>query len=364
MNDIKITREKINSIDKEMASLFEERMLLAKDVAEYKKEHGLPILDADRENAVIEKNVSYLNDAEYSSYYHDFIKGVMDISKNYQYKLLKGMKVGYAGVPGAYAHIAARKAFPTAELVSYPSFQSAYDSVNKGECDVVVLPFENSYAGEVGTVMDLMFSGNLYVNDVIDLSIIHNLLVKKSVDLGKIDTVASHAQALSQCRDYIEKHGLKTIEYPNTAIAAKSISESKEDNVAVIASDDVAELYNLEVKAHSINDALTNTTRFAIMSKFRAPSKGTKANDHFIIMYTVPNKAGALASSLNLIGAHGFNMRTLKSRPMKELMWSYYFFVELDGNIDSSEAKDMISQLNSICDKVKVLGSYSSRVEK
>ena len=166
MSDLNETRKKINNIDKQMAQLFVERMQASKDVAIYKMEHGLPIYDRIREEEVINKNSSLVEDSNIRKYYVNFLKDLMNVSKQYQSELISGLKVGYSGVEGAFGHIAAIKMFNNAQYLSYPDFETAYASCENGECDIVVLPTENSYAGDVGAVMDLIFSGSLFINQM------------------------------------------------------------------------------------------------------------------------------------------------------------------------------------------------------
>ena len=174
--DLQESREVIRQVDEEMAKLFVKRMEAVRSVAAYKKERGLPIEDKEQEARVIKGRSALVEDPELRSFYVNFLQDTMDVSKRWQHYLMKGLKVAYSGVEGAFAHIAAGRIFPDGELASYPSFESAYEAVEKGECDVAVLPIENSFAGEVGQVLDLMFSGDLYVNGVYDLSINQNLL--------------------------------------------------------------------------------------------------------------------------------------------------------------------------------------------
>jgi len=365
MNELDIKRKEINEIDKEIASLFERRMNCSKEVAEYKIKHSIPILDSTREQEVIKRNSEYIKDEVIKEYYINFIKSTMDISKNYQSRIINGMKVAYSGVEGAFAHIAAMRMFPNANYISYPSFTAAYEATVNGECDTCVLPLENSYAGEVGLVMDLVFSGSLYINQVIELEVVHNLLAKKGTELKDIKTVVSHQQAISQCLEYITKKDLKSIEAPNTAVAAKMVAESDDKSIAAIASIDTANLYGLEVLESNINSNYNNTTRFGAFSRcLNTENQTGKMGQHFILVFTVKNEAGALAKTLNIIGSHGFNMRNLRSRPMKELIWNYYFYVELDGNINSNEGKEMLRALNIFCDKLKLVGIYTHKVEK
>lgn len=362
---LKDIRNKINLIDKEMAKLFEERMKLSHEVAIFKIKNGLAIEDKVRENQLIKQNSSYIESDEIKEYYIDFLNDLMTTSKKYQKRIVQGMNVAYCGVEGAFAHIASKKVFDSQNLVSYPSFNQAYQAVVDGKADACLLPIENSFAGDVGEVLDLIFSGPLYINNVIDVEITHNLLAKKGTNIKNIKKVISHPQALSQCNSYILEKGFEKVESSNTAIAAYELSQSDDDSVAVIASKEVASLYDLEILQANINESRNNTTRFAVFSKVLNKRKViNKMGEHFILVFTVLNEAGALAKTLNIIGAHNFNMRTLRSRPMKELLWNYYFFVEADGDINSSDGQDMIKELSSVCDRLKVVGTYYSYIEK
>ncbi len=355
MSLLEDAREKINRADKEMARLFLERMRAVETVFEHKKKYGLPIFDKDREQEVIAKNSDYIEDEVICSYYVDFIKNVMELSKNYQYRLQEGLKIAYCGVEGAFAQIAANKIFPDGQMIPHRDFKSAYKDVEDGKCDVAVLPIENSYAGEVGGVIDLMFSGSLYVNGVYQLEIVQNLLGVCGAKLSDIKTVISHPQALSQCGEYINEHSLNVIEASNTAAAGKYVFETNDKSIAAIASLDTARLYNLNVLDHDINKSNSNTTRFAVLSKSK--HKGD-SNNNSILMFTVSNEAGALVKAIDIIGKHKFNMTALRSRPMKEQSWQYYFYVELDANVDTPNGEKMIEELKKYCDKLKVLGTF------
>jgi chorismate mutase/prephenate dehydratase len=166
MTELEKARQTINDVDKQMAELFVRRMQAARAVAEYKREHGLQVFDAAREAEVIKRNSQMIEDETLKSYYVEFLQNNMEVSKNYQHRILEGMRVAFSGVEGAFANIAANKVFPDAIAMPYPDFKSAYESVVKGECDAVILPIENSYNGDVGQVMDLAFFGSLYINGV------------------------------------------------------------------------------------------------------------------------------------------------------------------------------------------------------
>ena len=176
MDLLKEARQEINEVDKEMAKLFLRRMKAVEDVFLYKKEQGLPILDKKREEQLIQNNSKFVEDELLKSYYIDFLNDLMTVSKNYQYRLQNGLKVAFSGVEGAFAHIAAKRIFTSAEIKPYSDFMAAYNSVLTGESDLVVLPIENSFAGEVGQTLDLIFSGNLYINGIYELPIHQNLL--------------------------------------------------------------------------------------------------------------------------------------------------------------------------------------------
>ena len=360
MNDLENARQIINEVDKEMAGLFIKRMEAVKTVAEYKRLHGTQVTDNAREAEVIRRNSALVEDEDLKSYYISFLQHNMDISKNFQHKLLEGMRVAFSGVEGAFANIAACKVFPDAVAVPYPDFKSAYDSVVNGESDCVILPIENSFNGDVGQVMDLAFFGSLYINGVYDIGVVQNLLAIKGTTMDQVKSVISHSQALGQCADYIKKHGFETQEAVNTAVAAKQVAEMGRHDIAAIASDEAAEKYGLKKLEAHINSSGSNTTRFAVFS--RTAKSPSKADNHFIMLFTVTNEAGSLGKAISIIGENGFNLRALKSRPTKELIWNYYFFVEGEGNINSPEGMKMLSELKSKCSELRVIGSFEKEI--
>lgn len=361
MDDLKDSREQIAAIDKEMIALFEKRMNVAADIAAYKKAHGMSIKDESREEFLIRRNSELITDSTIKEYYVAFQKNLMDLSCNYQARLNHGMNICYSGVEGAFAYMAAKQMFPEATLKAYNSFEEAYEAVERGEQDCAILPIENSYAGEVGNVMDLMYNGNLYVNQVLDIDIIQNLIAIDGASLSTIKKVVSHPQALSQCDSYIKSHNLETEVYSNTAMAAKYVKELNDPTVAAIASDETAKLYGLNILDSAINSQRSNTTRFASFSRAQNRPVGSakRGNEHFILVFTVKNEAGALAQTLNIIGAHNFNMKNLRSRPMKNLMWNYFFYIEGEGNINTPDGKDMLTELGAICANLKLVGTYN-----
>lgn len=274
------------------------------------------------------------------------------------------LKVAYCGIEGAFANIAAKKIFPAATLVSYSGFEEAYEAVENGECDKAVIPIENSFAGEVAQVTDLMFAGTLYIEDLYSLTVHQNLLGVQTSSLEKIKTVVSHPQALDQCRKFIKTHCLKTITCVNTAVAAKQVAESNDESVAAIGSAETAPIYNLKILAENINENSLNTTKFAVFSRTQekhiTPNcPGQEIATVFILMFVVKNEPGALVKVLNVISDYGYNMRVVRSRPLKQSPWEYFFYVEAEGSMHpaDSSSDDFMKELSDECEIVKVLGA-------
>lgn len=366
MNELENARKTINDIDAELARLFEQRMGACRSIAAYKKAAGLPVRDTAREKSLIEKNCGLIQDPEIGSYYIQFLKNVIDLSCQFQTKLISGLRVSYSGVEGAFAYIAAKEMFPGAQLIACPDFAAAYRAVEDGEADCAVLPIENSYAGEVGVVMDLIFSGSLYVNRVIDVPVRHCLLGNPDATEQSVKTAVSHPQALDQCAEFLRAKDLGRESYANTALAAQYVKESGRTDLAAIASAETAEIFGLKILDRDIHDNKNNTTRFAAFSRVSSQNtpRGKSETESFILMFTVRNEAGALAQALDIIGAHGFNMRSLRSRPMKALQWSYYFYIEAEGNIHDENGKNMLRELSAMCDKLRLAGSYYAETLK
>ena len=359
-NLLEEARKIINDVDTQMAELFVKRMRAAEMVYAHKKKMGLPILDQARERAVIERNTKRIEDEVLKGYYIDYLKNVMSISRAYQYRMQNGLKVAYSGVEGAFAHIAAGRIFPESQRISCRDFKAAYESVVNGENDVAVLPIENSYAGEVGQTIDLIFSGSLFINGIYELEIHQNLLGVPGSSVEDIKKVISHPQALSQCHDYIKSRALETEEANNTAVAARQVALAKDKHIGAIASVETAEIYGLTVLQQNINKSSENTTRFAVLSRVQANSPSL-ANS--VLMFTVKHEAGSLANAISIIGKFGYNMTALRSRPLRKHSWQYYFYIEIDGSTDTAEGKQMLEELNKVCDQLKVVGTFAPHTE-
>ena len=229
--------------------------------------------------------------------------------------------------------------------------------MENGECDLAVLPIENSSAGEVGTVVDMIFGGTLYINGIYNLEINQNLLAVHGAKREDIKTVISHRQAINQSIDYIREKGFKIQEATNTAIAAKTVADANDVTQAAIASAETAKLYGLEIIDRRINGSNVNTTRFAVLSKV----KSTEENKNTVLLFAVSDSAGALAKAINVIGKYNYNMISLRSRPIKEHPWKYYFYVELDKNVETEIGAIMLTELKGCCEFLKVAGTFSEK---
>ena len=360
-NRLAQAREMIRKADREMADLFLKRMEAVREIAAYKRERGLPILDAGQEQTVIRRSQEWISAPEMQDLYVSFLRGVMDVSKTYQRRLMEGVRVAYSGVEGAFAHIAVRRIFPEAAPVSCLDFQSAYEAVERGECDLCVLPVENSYAGEVGQVTDLLFTGSLHVTGMYSIPVVQNLVGLPGSTPEQIRKVISHPQALSQCAAYLRRKGFETEQASNTARAAQSVAQRGEPTLAAIAARETAGLYGLSILAEHINESNLNETRFAVFSRAENRELPAKAAG-FLLMFTVHHTAGSLAGAVSVIGRHGFNMRVLRSRPMKDLPWNYYFFAEIEGDDRSEEGRGMLRELERHCAYLKVAGRFGPEV--
>ena len=356
-SDIAEARKNIDRIDREMAELFAERMQAAAVVAAYKEKHGLPVEDKAREAEMIARNTERLPPA-YRPYYRNFLVGTITESKRYQRLLVSGLRVAYSGVEGAFAHVATMRIFgEPGEKVACPDFATAYRSVESGACHCAVLPIENSYAGDVGQVMDLAWRGSLTISGIYDLPLSQCLLAKPGVTLAEVREVVSHPQALAQCQPYLRRQGWIQTTAVNTAVAARTVAAGERREVAVIAARETADLYGLQVLENDINEQKSNTTRFAVFSPAACEIK--PSDNHFVLLFSCKNQPGALGDAISVISRHDYNLKCLKSHPTGVENWAYYFYAEGEGNLGTEAGQTMRRELERVCNSVRVLGSFS-----
>lgn len=348
-------RIEIDDVDKQMAKLFERRMKAVEDVIKYKIENNKPIFDACREKNVIAKNVARIENDVYKPYYEEYINQMMRISKEYQRTFVEKRKVAYQGSIGAFSQIAATKLFENDDLCSYHSFEDVFKAVDDGEVSYGVIPFENSYTGEVGETLDLLYKyPNVYIEAMYDLKVNQNLLGIKGSKLEDIKEVYSHGQALSQCSLFLKGLQATRIPYLNTALAAKYVSEQGDKSKAAIASIETAKVYDLEVLEANIADSINNTTRFMVIQKSLK-----KQGNRFSLLFSVDHKAGSLADIMEVFKKEGFNLENIKSRSTKSGSWQYYFYVELVGNLADTSSERLIELLKEKVHNLRIIGTYT-----
>lgn len=269
-------------------------------------------------------------------------------------KLNKKIIVAYPGIKGAFSHLAGVNAFPDGEMISFPTFEDVARAVKENKANYGIIPFENSFTGEVGEVSGLLRKFDIYVNGTLDLKIEQNLLGVKGATLSDIETVYSHPQAISQSIDFIRERKFNVISSLNTAIAAKYVSDENDKSKGAIASTITAELYGLDIVKSNINTSNGNTTRFIIISK-NYNDKG----DYFQFLFTIKHEIGSLAKLLTVIAEKGFNMLNIKSHPITDQPWHYYFHVELEGDLSKGDTQKMLDDIKGYCIDLKVLGGYN-----
>lgn len=375
------SRKKIDETDKEIVRLFKERMKTAADIVEYKKANGLPIHDPQRERQLLSK-IADLSGSEFADYGKVLYSTIMSLSKSYQRALLgiasdvysrieealektekifpETAKVACQGVEGAYSGIAAERLFTLPDITYCPSFDSVFDAIDKGECEYGVLPLENSTAGSVVKIYDLMMHHNFSIVRSIRIKIDHCLLAKKGTAFSDIKEIFSHEQAINQCSQFIKEHPeIKFTPVANTAIASKTVAQSERNDVAALSSRHCAELYGLNNLISGVQDQGNNYTRFICISKNLEIYPGANKTT---IMAATGDTPGALYQLLSLFFAQGINITKLESRPMPQRDFEYIFYLDLDVSIYSPKLKTVLSELERYSGEFRYLGSYTESV--
>ncbi|MBE7038681.1 MAG: prephenate dehydratase [Ruminococcaceae bacterium] len=352
-------RAKIDEIDKELIKLFEERMNTAYLIGKYKEEHNLPVLNSNREKIVIENAAKNLNDKNLSSYTADFFENMMRISKQYQSdNSKKSAKIAFFGTEGSFTYEAAleyAKKLPGFSTIAYDTAEGVFRALLNDDADVAVIPFENSTTGAVTDVYDLLLRYDFFITDEIVLKVSQHLMAKKGVKVEDIKTVYSHPQAISQCKKYLDDKNITAIPSINTAISAKEVSESDKNDIAAIASESAAKIYNLDIIAGNINTELNNYTKFIVLSK---REKFGEDNDKISAVISIDHKSGMLYNVIKVFKDNNINLTKIESRPDHKNPFEYLFFVDFDGNISDKKITETINELKSKVKSFKYLGNY------
>lgn len=270
---------------------------------------------------------------------------------------MNAFKVGFQGESGSYSEASARIQYPdpSYSFIPFRSFRELFDGVENSVVDLAVVPIENSTEGSINETYDLLVEKPLYAIGEIYQKIHHCLIIDKNSSPDEISVVYSHPQALAQCRKYIQKKHLESIPMYDTAGSVKFIKETHNTSAAAIASKHAAQIYDMKVVEEDIEDNSNNFTRFLIISK----SYDMKADDNKIsVIFSIPHAPGSLYSILQEFALRNINLTRIESRPTKNIPWEYYFFVDLEGNVNDDKISASLLSVKSATIFFKLLGSY------
>ena len=379
--DLKELRGQIDEIDDKLVQLFSKRMEVSAQIADYKKANGLPIYVPAREREILQE-VAEKAGPDMANYTRVLYSMLFELSRSYQKKrnnqitslyqnithsientdklFPQAPMVACQGVEGAYSQIACEKMFKAPFIMYFKNFEGVFNAIEQGLCQYGILPLENSTAGSVKKVYDLMISHNFSIVRTFRMKIDHNLVAKPGAKLSDIKEIYSHEQAINQCSTFLSTlSGVKIIPVENTAVAAKMVSESGRTDVAAISSRYCEELYDLENLADSIQDKGNNRTRFICISKNLEIYPGS---DKTSIMMVLSHKPGALYKVLARMYVLGINVIKLESRPIADRDFEFMFYFDLETSIYSEEFVQLMCELDDICEEFKYLGSYTEVV--
>ena len=377
MRDLRELRDEIDRIDRQLLPLFIERMELCGAVADYKKENGLPVLDAAREKQVLKEKQALLTKPGYDEAVYEFFSSVMAISRGLQAKKIKDVKkeeefhayftrlrdrvahpaICYFGTKGSYSEAAAIRYFSEGETrFCADSFEGAFAALAEQRADYAVVPIENSSTGAIAEVMDLLERCGCYMVGEVHLPICHCLLAKAGTAVGDIKTVYSHEQGLLQSKDYLKSLGdVRQEVCCSTAMSARMVAENDDPTVAAIAGRQNAALYGLTVLKENVNTSAQNTTRFAVVAK--RPENSAACNK-ISIAFTLAHECGELYRVLSCFVRGGLNLLKLESRPIPNQPFSYMFFVDYSGNLSDPHVRSVTEAVIAETQRFKLLGNY------
>ena len=379
--DLQELRSQIDVIDDELVALFGKRMDVAAQISDYKKEHNLPIYHPAREREKLQ-DVSEKAAPGMENYTRVLYSMLFELSRSYQSKrsgelsplyheithaIAKTPKlfpqspmVACQGVEGAYSQIACEKIFKNPFIMYFKTFEAIFQAIEQGLCQYGILPIENSTAGSVKKVYDLMIQHNFSIVRTFRLKVDHNLLVNPGTKLEDIREIYSHEQALNQCADFLQTlPGVNVIPVGNTAIASEMVASSGRKDVACLSSRNCAQLYNLECLRSSVQDKGNNRTRFICISKNLEIYPGS---DKTSIMMILNHRPGALYKVLARLYTLGINVTKLESRPIPDRDFEFMFYFDLETSIYSEEFVQLMCELDELCEEFKYLGSYTEVV--
>ncbi len=375
--DIKELRTKIDAVDEQLVKLYVERMNLAGQVAEYKKENKLKIFDSTRERQLLDK-VTTQAGTEHEDSTRILFSTLMELSRSHQSRLIsessksandmknalentpklfpEKVTVACQGVEGAYSQLAADKLFSLPNIMYFSNFEAIFQAIDKGLCKYGVLPLENSNAGSVNQIYDLMIKYNFHIVRSTRVMAGHSLLAKPGTKLEDIKEIFSHEQAIQQCDSFLKDLNVKITPVENTAIAAQSVADSDRTDVAAISSKSCEKLYNLVSLSDRVQNNGNNYTRFICISKDLEIYPGANRTS---LMAVIPHRPGSLYKLISRFYSLGINLVKLESRPIPDSDFEFMFYFDLDTSVYSDKLIQLISDLENELDDFRYLGSYS-----
>ena len=373
--ELKDIRNEIDSIDNEIIELYKKRMSCSQAVAKYKLENGIEIFNSEREKQIldsVEQKAGVYGKSARLLYF-----SIMELSRALQHDVLGSgtelknrinsaqktipfddpdIRIACFGAEGAYSHKAARRIFPGHQPVFYSPFKEVFEAVLNGQADFGVIPIENSSAGSVTAVYDLMLKYRFSIAAAADIKVDHCLAAKPGTDITAIKTVYSHDQALLQCSDFIGANkNISFKPFVSTAQAAKFVSESGDNDIAAICSEDAAEKYGLEILRRGFQNNPENTTRFIVITKTMYIEPDA---DKISLSFALPHVTGSLYGTLCRFAFHGLNLTKIESRPVPGKQFEYVFYLDFAGSVSQPDILQLMGALSEELVDFTFLGNY------
>lgn len=367
-------RKQIDEIDEQLIPLLLRRMEVAKGVAEYKVARGIPVLNEEREQQILDNVAEKCGDQ--GGTIKTVFSATMDASRALQHKIIGGGRelrdlisnavcgekltaggepIACQGVDGAYSGKAGKALFPDSPINFYKQFEEVFEAVNQNKARFGIIPVENSTAGSVHESYDLIMKYRFYVVGAYDLKINHCLCAKPGTSYEEIESVYSHPQALSQCNVFLKNFDFTGINFTNTAAAAKFVANSDNNNIAAICSESAAKKYGLKILKKGIQNVSNNTTRFIVISKELVIDDDAQK---ISLIFSAPHKTGSLYRVLGRFSMTGLNLTKLESRPVANGKFDYYFYVDILGSVKDEKTLDLLCALHDELPEFTFLGNY------
>lgn len=373
--DLGELREKIDEIDAEIVELYEQRMEVCKNVAEYKISTGKKVFDSQREKEKLEKVRSMVHDDFNRHGVEELFEQLMSMSRKMQYKLLaengsmgrlpflgvdkldaENARVVFQGSDGSYSQAAMQQFFgKDVHSFHVENFRDAMSAIEEGSADFAVLPIENSTAGIVSEIYDLLVEFENYIVGEQIIEIKHCLLALPGAAKEDIKTVYSHPQSLMQCARYLQNYDWQQISMKNNAFAAGKVAKEQDKSQVAIAGEHAAKAYGLQILERGINQSDTNSTRFIVVTNQKIFKTDAKK---ISLCFEIPHKSGSLYHMLSHFIYNNLNMTKIESRPIEDRNWEYRFFIDFEGNLADGAVKNALRGLRDETRNMKILGNY------